>query len=86
MYIIEKKGGDTVKVAIAEFRAHMSKYLGYVSNGQVVVLTSHGNTIAELRQPDDSKKNLKNRLDTIAAKSRTHNVTNPVIGDFMATL
>ena len=29
-----------VKVAVADFRAHVSKYLGYVSKGQVVVLTS----------------------------------------------
>ena len=66
-----------VKVAVAEFRAHMSKYLAYVSNGQVVVLTSHGATVAELRQPSDAKDRMKQRLDEIVSQSKVGDVESP---------
>ena len=73
-----------VKVAVAEFRAHMAKYLAYVMDGQVVILTSHGRAVAELKQPVDQRELAKSRLAEIAAEASIGDVVSPVVDDLEA--
>ncbi len=73
-----------VKVAVAEFRAHMDQYLAHVMKGQMIVLTSDGQPVAELKQPTDHRKRAMARLQEVAAKAKIGDVINPVIDDFEA--
>ena len=59
-----------VKVAISEFRAHMSKYLMYVLEGQEILLTSRGKEIAELRQPVNRQEAARAKLGPNRRNSR----------------
>ncbi|MCI5132593.1 MAG: type II toxin-antitoxin system Phd/YefM family antitoxin [Candidatus Electrothrix sp. EH2] len=73
-----------VKVAISEFRAHMSKYLMYVLEGQEILLTSRGKEIAELRQPVNRQEAAREKLARIAATAETGDIVSPVIDDLGA--
>ena len=74
-----------VKIAISEFRAHMSKYLMYVMEGKEIVLTSHGKEVAELKQPTDRKKDAKQRLARLAETAELGDVLSPAIDEFGAS-
>ena len=71
-----------VKIAISEFRAHMSKYLMYVMEGKVVILTSHGKEVAELKQPTSKQESAKAQLEQIAMEAEVGDITTPVIDAF----
>ena len=74
-----------VKVALSEFRAHMSKYLTYVLEGQEILLTSRGKEIAELRQPVNRQEAAKEKLARIAATAEINDVVAPVIDELGVT-
>ncbi|MCI5222302.1 MAG: type II toxin-antitoxin system prevent-host-death family antitoxin [Candidatus Electrothrix sp. AR4] len=74
-----------VKVAISEFRAHMSKYLMYVLEGQEILLTSRGKEIAELRQPVNRQEVAREKLARIAATAEVNDVVSPVIDELGVT-
>ncbi len=71
-----------IKVAISEFRAHMSKYLVHVMKGEVVLLTSHGKDVAELRQPTDRREAARLQLEQIAKFAKIDDIEFPVMDDF----
>ena len=71
-----------VKVAISEFRAHMSKYLMYVMEGKEVLLTSRGKEVAELKQPTDRKEAAKAQLKKLARTAKVSDVVSPVADKF----
>ena len=74
-----------VKVAVSEFRTHMSKYLMYVLEGQEILLTSRGKEIAELRPPVNRQEAAKEKLARIAATAQIGDIISPVIDEFGAT-
>ena len=50
--------------------------------GEVVMLTSHGRTIAELKPPTDHKAEAKAQLQAIAAQAHFTDVLTPVLDHF----
>jgi prevent-host-death family protein len=73
-----------VKVAVTEFQAHMDQYLANVMKGQIIVLTSDGQPVAELKQPSDHRKLARAKLKEMAAMAKVGDVVSPVIDDFEA--
>jgi len=72
------------KVAISEFRAHMPKYLTQVKEGNTILLTSHGQEVAELKQPTNRKEAAQHQLAQIAKSAHIGDIVTPVIDDFSA--
>ncbi|MFW5830094.1 MAG: type II toxin-antitoxin system Phd/YefM family antitoxin, partial [Planctomycetota bacterium] len=71
-----------ITIAITEFRAHMARFLEAVKAGEVVVLTSHGEAVAELRQPEQRRAIAAARLREIAAQASVGDVVSPVIDNY----
>ena len=81
MYIIIEDAA-MIAVSVSTFRAHLPQYLRSVRAGEVITLTSHGKTIAELRRPGTPCAAKAKQLAAIAATARIGDIESPAISDW----
>ena len=74
-------------ITMREAEAHMADYVQRASAGETIVITRHGNPVAELTKPDVKKFSSHKKLRDEIAKnllnqtSLTHAVSSPAASD-----
>ncbi len=71
-------GKNMTKVNITELRKSLPTYLKQVSQGQEVVITSHGKIIARLIPEQNQSEKAKQRLIALRNKCRIGDITSPI--------
>ena len=65
-------------VNISELRANLLNYLKKAQEGQEIMITSHGQTLATIIPPVDKSKQAKSRLKKLAKRAVIKDVINPI--------
>ena len=64
-------------INISDFRANLLKYLEIANAGEQISVTSNGKLLATIAPPVNQKELARQRLKTLAAKAKIHDVTSP---------
>ena len=67
-----------IAAAISDFREHITKYLGFISKGKEIVITSHGKEIARVLPPKNKKNSARKKLAELSKTAVIKNITDPV--------
>ena len=67
-----------ITIAVSDFRAHIQKYLEYISKGEEIVLTSRGKEIAKIIPPEKKIYSARKRLKELASTAVIKNVVDPI--------
>ncbi len=65
-------------VAITEFRANIMRFLREVEQGQKLIITSHGKSIAQVSPPDCNKKSAKLQLKKLSKSCHIGDIESPI--------
>jgi prevent-host-death family protein len=77
--------GEKMRVVnVTELRNHLPKYLSFVSMGNEILVTSHGNVIARILPPADSKSDAITALKKLRKRCRIGDVIAPIDEDWEA--
>ena len=72
------------QVNITELRNHLHDYLATVQKGTELVITWHGETIARILPPIDTKKEAINQLKKLRSLCKIVDVVSPLDEDWEA--
>ncbi len=74
-----------ITIAISDFRAHIQEYLGYISRGEEIVITSRGKEIAKIIPPENKIDSARKRLKELEKTAVLKNVTDPISVDWKSS-
>ena len=72
------------EVNVTELRNHLPKYLSIAQKGSEILITSHGEVIARILPPADTKGNAQKKLKELRKNAKVGDVTSPIDEDWKA--
>lgn len=74
-----------ITIAISDFRAHIQEYLGYISRGEEIIITSRGKEIAMVIPPENKIISARKKLEELAKTAVLKNVTDPISAEWKSS-
>jgi len=65
-------------IAVSEFRSNLLNILKRIENGSTIIITSRGRPVAQLIPPEDTAKNARNKLKSLAKTALIKDVLSPI--------
>jgi prevent-host-death family protein len=65
-------------INITDFRANLLKYLKIAQHGEVLNITSNGQTLATITPPTEQKDDAKRKLKAIAKNAHIGDIISPI--------
>lgn len=66
------------EINISELRSHLPRYVERAAAGEVVLITRHGQVVAQLTAAQDPREAAKHRLAQLRSKAQVGDVVSPV--------
>jgi len=73
-------------INISDFRANLLKYLQQANQGEQIMVTTNGKSIATITPPVQQKQLVKKQLSELAASAKLNDVTSPIESQWDAAL
>lgn len=66
------------EINVTEFRNHLPKYLEYAHRGSEILITLHGNVIARVLPPVNTKQQAQQQLKKLRKQAKVRDVVSPI--------
>ncbi len=67
-----------IAIGISDFRAHIQRYLNFISKGEEILITSRGREIAKVISPENKVNSARKQLKKLSKTAVINNVTEPI--------
>ncbi len=71
-----------IAIGISDFRAHIQKYLNYISKGGKFLITSRGKEIAKIIPPENKAITARKKLKKLSKTAVINNIIDPIPVDW----